>query len=161
MLIAIFMRHGQKPADGEDRLTDAGHKQVFSTAIQLKDRLKLDGLQPDAIFYSPAKRTSDSARILSDVFRDCTGMQFERSNSLKDGTRGEFTGEELQNLDPRWKTVICVSHNQVIQSQFSILKKLYEAIDAGSAIRMDFSEDSWSEIDRDTLPLCIENISPA
>ncbi len=158
-LTLVFIRHGEKFSEGVDRLTSKGKFEVLSTAQQLKCKMNL---WPDVILSSPTKRTMDSARLVQRAFEEGKQPEIQETELLVEGSRGKFTleGKGFAGLDGNHKTVFCVTHNNVIQSQFQALADGYPFIDYGIALVMKFNEKSWAEITRDTKPKSVAVVVP-
>ncbi len=162
MLTLVFIRHGEKFSEGVDRLTSKGKFEVLSTAQRLKYKMNL---RPDVILSSPTERTKDSAILVRGVFNgdeERKRPKIHETELLVEGSRGEFTreGKGFAGLDDNHKTVFCVTHNNVIQSQFQALADEYRFIDYGIALVMKFNEKSWGEITRDTKPKSVAVVVP-
>lgn len=161
-LTLVFIRHGEKFSEGVDRLTSRGKFEILSTGQQLKYKMNL---WPDVILSSPTKRTKDSASLLQRVFEEDEKRNQPKiieTELLVEGSRGKFTseGKGFAGLNDNHKTVFCVTHNNVIQSQFQALADRYPFIDYGTALVVKFNEKSWAEVTCDTKPKSVAVVMP-
>ncbi|GJL85259.1 MAG: hypothetical protein DHS20C02_10340 [Micavibrio sp.] len=156
-LTLIFMRHGEKVMlddEAEDMLTRDGYEQVQSTA----EKLKQMGLVPDIILMGNSNRTQESAQGADEVLR--AHYHPKSLQSLSVGSRGKFIEEGVKEIPHDAKTVLCISHDEVTQSQFAALANY--KIEYADALVLKFNVKSFAELNYESVPNSpIIRVSPA
>lgn len=148
----ILVRHGiYTREDGRDpSLSTEGIKQIFSLAKTLKELFEID-----AIFYSPATRTRETALIIEDITNPketfSADWLYEHDNSLDD----------LKRIDDSMNTICLITHSPNMDDIMGFLcirrdfdsyanKKALNHGLMGKAVILDFEIDRWSDLGKTT-----------
>ncbi len=123
-------------------LQDRGRKDAKLIGKQLKKQ----GITPDAMISSPAKRALKTARILAKN----TGFNKEDIQQMNEIYEGLSTYEFLdiiQKLPENWNTVFFFGHNPGFQLFAGYLLEHYnEDMPTCTTIGMNFEVDKWKDI---------------
>lgn len=124
-----FVRHGQTIWNVENKicgatdiaLTDLGHQQAIETGQKLLE----EGIEADAILYSPLMRAADTAKHISDV----TGIPAYSEMRLKEQNFGRYEstprdGEEFQEAK---KEFLCRYDGG--ESMLHLAQRIYNLLD--------------------------------
>ena len=123
-------------------LQDRGKKD----AKLIGKHLKKQGITPDAMISSPAKRALKTARI----FANKTGFNKENIQQMKEIYEGLSTYEFLdivQNLPEDWNTVFFFGHNPGFQLFTGyLLNHINEDMPTCASVGIDFEVDNWKDV---------------
>lgn len=143
----IIVRHAKSVPYGYDNdfhrdLTDRG----INDAEKISATLKQEGIIPDLVISSPAKRTMHTASIF------CRNLGFNEENirqesSFYDSATTQDFIEVLQKLPEEVQTVFVVGHNPAVYYWVSNLVKYFNGdMPTCSTVAIDFAVDKWSEV---------------
>lgn len=143
----IIVRHAKSVPYGYDNdfqrdLTDRG----VNDAEKISATLKQEGVIPDLIIASPAKRTMHTATLFcKNLGYDLEAIRQEAS-FYDSATTQDFI-EVLQKLPPEVNTVLVVGHNPAVYYWVSNLVKYFNGdMPTSSTVAIDFAVDKWSEV---------------
>lgn len=105
--------------------------------------LKREGLVPDHIICSPAKRTRETAELV----QAAVGLEFEVRNdaSIYEATAGELI--EVVSATPYTsQRVLLIGHNPSSEQLVQIITGAIEAMPTAALAVIDLDIDSWAEI---------------
>jgi len=172
MKTLVLMRHGKismepaltkqnpfgKDIDNGLILKDEGIVEIFDIGLKLKDKTKLD-----AIYYSGALRTKETASII----RKCTKTKgFKKAEWLNENTD---ILEEVKNLNNKDNNICLVTHVKNIEDFVSSICSCEErdkymqltqkdgALTMRQAIIFRFDTDDWNDIENH-LMCCYERV---
>lgn len=143
----IIVRHAKSVPYGYDNdfqrdLTDRG----ISDAEKISTTLKEEGIIPDLVIASPARRTMHTANIY------CKNLGIDVANirqetSFYDSATTQDFIEVLQKLPDEIQTVCVFGHNPAVYYWVSNLVKYFNGdMPTCSTVAIDFAVDKWSEI---------------
>lgn len=143
----IIVRHAKSVQYGYDNdfyrdLTDRGIKDADKISNMLKD----NGVIPDLIISSPAKRTMHTAQLFcKNLGYDLNAIRQE-SSFYDSATTHDFI-EVLQKLPDEVQTVCIVGHNPAVYYWVSNLVKYFNGdMPTCSTVAIDFQVDKWTSV---------------
>lgn len=143
----VIVRHAKSVPYGYDNdfqrdLTDRG----ILSAEKISTTLKEEGVLPDLVIASPAKRTMHTATIY------CKNLGYDPNNirqetSFYDSATTQDFIEVLQGLPEEVQTVFIVGHNPAVFYWVSNLVKYFNGdMPTCSTVAIDFEVDKWAEV---------------
>ena len=143
----ILVRHAKAISHGYDQdfdriLTDSGEDDAFKISNELKNR----DIKPDMIIASPAKRTTQTARI----YADALGYTFKAilfDKKIYSGKTPQNLLLMLQELEDDKETVMIVGHNPTIYYYLNfLLRDFTDDVPTCSTVGIDFNVNKWIEL---------------
>jgi len=116
------MRHGlaqSGPVDFDRSLSEQGKRLLKR---QIKQFQSADGIRPDCLLCSTAKRVRQTAEILSDLFLG-TPVFYHESLYLAPAER---IMEQLRQTDNLYKRILVIGHNPGLERLISLLDCLHQ-----------------------------------
>ncbi len=143
----VIVRHGKAvPFGYEDDFTRDLRERGESDAKLISKELKKQGIFPDQMISSPAKRALKTARIFA------KNLDFEQNKivEIEDIYHGLTTGEFLgivQELPNNADTVFFFGHNPGFYYYVcNLLQEFYGDMPTTSTVGIDFDVNIWQEI---------------
>ena len=139
------MRHGQATGGGvvdfERPLTSRGRKQIDIQAAQFK---LPDGIRPDCVMCSTAKRTIQTAEILQKLFK---GVPFFYRDTLYLAPVRRLT-DLIQNMDDVFSRILIIGHNPGLEQLVGLLDEKGTRLSLGTAdcVAIRLNVKSWADI---------------
>ena len=143
--ILYLMRHGEAARGGvtdfERALSPRGRGQIEAQIEQFK---KVNGIRPDAVFCSTAKRTKETAQILQRLFK---GVPVFYRETLYLAPTGRLL-DLVQGIDEVFARVLIIGHNPGLEQMVSLLDKKGALIPMGTAdcVEMRLNIKKWCEV---------------
>lgn len=143
----IIVRHAKSVQHGYDQdyertLTDRGQNDAERISLEM---VKAQ-LVPDLIIASPAKRTTQTARIYATAFR-YPAADIRYVKKMYSGMVAPTFIEMLQELEDRYTTVMAVGHNPTVYYYLeSLLPEFSLDVPTCSTVVIEFEIDKWSEL---------------
>ena len=149
MKTLLIMRHA-KSSNKDTDITDHErplNKRGKLAAPRIGRLLKEEGLKPDFILSSSAKR----ARMTADAVADQCGYEGEIrvSTDLYDTGPGAFF-RVFQSLPEEAQRVLVIGHNPGLEELLEALTKQVKNLPTASIVQVDLPIQSWREISEDT-----------
>jgi phosphohistidine phosphatase len=143
----IIVRHAKSVPYGYDNdfqrdLTDRG----ISDAEKISTTLKEEGIIPDLIIASPARRTMHTANIY------CRNLGIDpatirQETSFYDSATTQDFIDVLQKLPDEVQTVCVFGHNPAVYYWVSNLVKYFNGdMPTCSTVAIDFAVDKWADV---------------
>lgn len=143
----IIVRHAKSVPYGYDNdfqrdLTDRG----INDTEKISTTLKEEGIIPDLVIASPAKRTMHTANIY------CRNLGYDpeairQEASFYDSATTQDFIEVLQKLPDEVRTVYVFGHNPAVYYWVSNLVKYFNGdMPTCSTVAIDFAVDKWSDV---------------
>ena len=144
----VIVRHGKSvPYGYDDDFNRDLRERGKNDAKLVSKELKKQGISPDEMISSPAKRAIKTARIFAE------NLDFEKRNIMEiediyDGlTTSEFLGL-IKNLPNKSETAFFFGHNPGFYYFASnLLESFYGDMPTTSTVGIDFEVDSWNEVE--------------
>lgn len=143
----VIVRHAKAVPYGYDddfnrKLRDRGK----NDANQISQKLAGDGIKPELIISSPAKRALKTAKIYAGNFRYPINSIQEEEDLYEGITTQEFL-EMLQEIPDHVQTVFVFGHNPVVYSLTNNLVKLFNSdMPTCSTVGVDFNVTRWKDV---------------
>ncbi len=149
MKTLLLMRHA-KSGDKDPDITDHErplNKRGKLAAPRMGRLLKDEGLVPDFILSSSAKR----ARMTAEAVADQSGYEGEirTSTDLYATGPGSFI-RAFQYLPDETKRVLVVGHNPGLEELLEVLTKLVKTLPTAAVVQVDLPIQSWKELSETT-----------
>lgn len=143
----IIVRHAKSVPYGYDNdfqrdLTDRG----ITDAEKISTILKEEGIIPDLIIASPARRTMHTANIYCRNL-DIDPATIRQEASFYDSATTQDFIEVLQKLPDEVQTVCVFGHNPAVYYWVSNLVKYFNGdMPTCSTVAIDFAVDKWADV---------------
>lgn len=149
MKTLLILRHGKSSwknaelADHDRPLKKRGKRD----AGKIGDLMRYEGLEPDIILTSTAKRAADTAKIVADT----TGFDGEiRSHrTIYHGDILDYL-ELINSLESEINTVLIVGHNPGLEEFLSDLIDEVEWMPTGTLAQVALAIDDWGNLEEIT-----------
>ena len=144
----VIVRHGKAVPYGYDDdftrdLTDRGK----NDAALVSKELNRQGVFPDLIVSSPAKRALKTARIFADNL-DCAGNTIREEEDIYDGLSTNEFIEMIHGISEENNTVFFFGHNPGFYYYVSnLLKEFRGDMPTTSTVGIDFEINTWRELE--------------
>jgi len=144
----VIVRHGKAvPFGYDDDFSRDLRERGKNDAKKISGELQQQGIKPDTMISSPAKRAITTARIFA------KNLNFEKKDIIQiqdiyDGlTTSEFL-ELIHDLQEETKTAFFFGHNPGFYYFVNnLLKKFDGDMPTCSTVGIDFDVNSWSEVE--------------
>ncbi|MFK5973561.1 MAG: histidine phosphatase family protein [Flavobacteriaceae bacterium] len=146
MKTLLLVRHGKSsweyPVSDKDRpLQERG----INDALLVSNKFKLENIEIDAVFSSPANRALHTCMIFLRQL-DFSFDKFQVANALYD-----FSGDEvlryIENLDDNLQTVILFGHNHAFTHIANSLGNTYiNNVPTSGLVHLKFDISKWKSI---------------
>jgi phosphohistidine phosphatase len=149
MKTLLILRHGKSSwknaelADHDRPLKKRGKRD----AGKMGNLIKYEGLEPEIILTSTAKRAADTAKIVADTSGFDGDIRFHRT--IYHGDILDYL-ELLISLDPEINTVMIVGHNPGLEEFLSDLIDVVEWMPTGTLAQVALDIEDWSDIEEIT-----------
>jgi len=143
----VIVRHAKSVPYGYDDDFSRDLKERGETdAKKISSELKSQGIKPDAMISSPAKRAIKTARIFAENL-DFAKNNIQEVEEIYHGlTTGEFL-ELIQGLPASANTAYFFGHNPGFYNYVSnLLPYFRDDMPTCSTVGIDFDVDSWKKI---------------
>lgn len=149
MKTLLIMRHA-KSSNKEKDVTDHErplNKRGKLVAPRMGRLLKDEGLVPDHILSSSAKR----ARLTAEAVADQSGYtgEVQISTDLYATGPGAFI-RALQFLSDEYSRVLVVGHNPGIEELLELFTKQVKTMPTGAIVQIDLAIETWKELSEST-----------
>jgi phosphohistidine phosphatase len=146
MKTIIILRHG-KSSWSDSNLAD--HDRPLKTrgkeaARRIGRSLEEEGIMPDLIYSSTAKRARDTVRYLLETMPCDSDVIFSRD--LYPGSPDDYI-EILKMLKNDIQCVMVVGHNPGLEELLFYLTNTVESLPTAAAAQVDLEINEWREID--------------
>lgn len=105
--------------------------------------LKEQGVAPDLIISSPAKRAKDTAKIIAKHVNYKKDILFEQ-NIYEAGIYD--IDNVVTNIDDNNKTVFLFGHNPALNEYVYQMVELYDNVPTAGIVHLRFNVDRWSDL---------------
>ena len=153
----IIVRHGKSvPFGYEDEFSRDLRERGKKDAEKISSELQQQGIKPDTMISSPAKRAIKTARIFAE------NLDFNKKNivQVEDIYGGLTTSEFLElihDLPEKTETAFFFGHNPGF---YYFVNNLLESFNGDmptcSTVAIDFNVDSWGEVEARTGKLAFQ-----
>ena len=134
-----------KSLDMKRVLSKKGRKE----AVKMAKKLKKNGMSPDLLISSPAKRAIQTARVFAKAVKYpkdkilLNKTLYEANNA----SSNETLLEDVRSMDDQYQSVIIFGHDPLL-TEFAryLCKDFTEALPGCAVVRFDFQNISWSKI---------------
>lgn len=134
-----------KSPDMKRVLSKKGRKE----AVKMAKKLKKNGMLPDLLISSPAKRAMQTARVFAKAIKYpkdkilLNKTLYEANNASSNGT----LLEDVRSMDDQFQSVIVFGHDPLLTEFAHYLRKDFtEALPGCAVVRFDFNNISWTKI---------------
>ena len=134
-----------KSPDMKRVLSKKGRKE----AVKMAKKLKKNGMLPDLLISSPAKRALQTARVFAKA------VKYPKNKILLNKTLYEANNassneallQEFRSLDDQFQSVMVFGHDPLLTEFARYLRKDFtEALPGCAVVRFDFNNISWTKI---------------
>ena len=151
MKIIYLVRHAAaakgkpKSPDRKRALSKKGRKE----AVKMAKKLKKNGMLPDLLVSSPAKRAMQTARVFAKA------IKYPKDKILLNKTLYEANNassnaallQAVRSMDDQFQSVIVFGHDPLLTEFAHYLRKDFtEALPGCAVVRFDFNNISWTKI---------------
>ncbi len=134
-----------KSPDMKRVLSKKGRKE----AVKMAKKLKKNGMLPDLLISSPAKRAMQTARVFAKAIKYpkdkilLNKTLYEANNA----SSNETLLEDVRSMDDQFQSVIVFGHDPLLTEFARYLRKDFtEALPGCAVVRFDFNNISWTKI---------------
>ncbi len=134
-----------KSPDRKRALNKNGRKE----AMKMAKKLKKNGMLPDLLVSSPAKRALQTARVFAKAIKYpkdkilLSKILYEANNA----SSNEALLEDVRSLDDQFQSVMVFGHDPLLTEFAHYLRKDFtDALPGCAVVRFDFNNISWSKI---------------
>lgn len=134
-----------KSPDRKRALNKKGRKE----AMKMAKKLKKNGMLPDLLVSSPAKRALQTARVFAQAIKYpkkkilLNKTLYEANNA----SSNEALLQEFRSMDDQFQSVIVFGHDPLLTEFARYLRKDFtEALPGCAVVRFDFNNISWTKI---------------
>ena len=134
-----------KSSDLKRVLSNKGKKE----AVKIVKKLKKNGMLPDLLISSPAKRAIQTARVFAKAIKYpmdkilLNKMLYEANNASSKETLLEY----VRGMDNKFQSVIIFGHDPLLTEFAHHLQRDFtEALPKCAVVRFDFGNISWTKI---------------
>jgi phosphohistidine phosphatase len=140
-------------ADRDRPLAGRGRR----AAAAIADHLEAEGIRPDLVLCSPARRTRETLERVETALGDRVEVRFEEALY---GASGVELLARLRALPPEPSSVMLIGHNPGLEdlalalaSTGDGLARMREKYPTGALATIDLPADEWDAIEADTAEL--------
>ncbi|QSH41236.1 histidine phosphatase family protein [Lentisphaerota bacterium ZTH] len=153
----IIIRHSKTEkygkSDFERKLTERGR----TDAATVGKLLKKNGVKPEMLLCSPAKRARKTAKILTGSADWPQDIIAEDMILYTEGACEIIS--QLRSFDDSLRTLVIVGHNPVLLEIVNILSKTgISGLRTSGVVKMRFKAAAWSDISEDTC-CCLKELN--
>jgi len=134
-----------KSPDRKRALNKNGRKE----AMKMAKKLKKNGMLPDLLVSSPAKRALQTARVFARAIKYpkdkilLSKILYEANNA----SSNEALLEDVRSLDDQFQSVMVFGHDPLLMEFAHYLRKDFtDALPGCAVVRFDFNNISWTKI---------------
>ncbi|WP_297089601.1 histidine phosphatase family protein [uncultured Draconibacterium sp.] len=144
----VIVRHGKAvPYGYEDDFTRDLRPRGKNDAKRVSQELKKQGILPDQIISSPAKRAIKTARIFAEQL-DFDQKKIIEIQDIYDGLITSEFLELIQKLPSSVNTVFFFGHNPGFYYYVcNLLEAFYSDMPTSSTVGINFDADTWEEVE--------------
>ncbi len=151
MKTIYLVRHA---AAGKGKPKSPDRKRVLSKkgrkeAVKMAKKLKKNGMLPDLLISSPAKRAMQTARVFAKALKYpkdkilLNKTLYEANNA----SSNEALLDEVRSMDDQFQSVIVFGHDPLLTEFARYLRKDFsDALPGCAVVRFDFNNISWTKI---------------
>ncbi len=154
MKTVYFVRHAKSSwkdamlQDIDRPLNDRGKRDAPFMAKLLREQ----GLQPDKLISSPAKRAFATAKYFAEAF-DISQKDILVVEDIYEAHPAEIL-QVVRNCQPEWNTVLIFGHNPTFTDVVNFFADQYILnVPTCGIARVELTVDDWSEFDKNTAKL--------
>ena len=151
MKTVYFVRHAKSSwkdatlRDIDRPLNDRGKRDAPFMAKLLRGQ----GLQPDKLISSPAKRALSTAKYFAEAF-DISQKDILVVEDIYEAHPTEIL-QVVRNCQPEWNTVLVFGHNPTFTDVVNFFADQYILnVPTCGVARVELTVDDWSEFDKNT-----------
>lgn len=124
------------------------NKRGRANAPEMGRRLRSQGVRPDLVLSSPARRALETAKLLAAEF-DIPGKKILVKPELYDSYPAKLL-QIIRGFADDCNCVLMVGHNPEITILANILGSLeLENVPTGGIVALDFAVDTWAAVDEE------------
>ncbi len=134
-----------KSPDKKRALSKKGRKE----AVKMAKKLKQNGMLPDLLVSSPAKRAIQTARVFAKAVKYpkdkilVNKTLYEANNA----SSSEALLQEVRSMDDQYQSVIVFGHDPLLTEFAHYLRQDFtDALPGCAVVRFDFNNVSWTKI---------------
>ena len=134
-----------KSPDQKRALSKKGRKE----AVKMAKKLKKNGMIPDLLISSPAKRAMQTARVFAkDVKYPKDKILLSKTlYEANNASSSEAFLQEVRSMDDQYQSVMIVGHDPLLTAFAGYLRKDFtDALPGCAVVRFDFNNISWTKI---------------